>query len=47
MFGTFYLPENKNPGPYGIDTHMPDTYFGQLVQPFLTVNPHTEHERKS
>ena len=38
IFGTFYLPANARPGTYGVDTHMPDTYLGQLIQPFLTNN---------
>ena len=47
MFGTFYLPDNKKPGPYGIDTHMPDTYFGHMIQPFLTVKPDSSDLTKS
>ncbi len=47
MFGTFYLPDNKKPGPYGIDTHMPDTYFGHLIQPFLTVDQRASDLTKS
>ena len=47
MFGTFYLPDNKNPGPYGIDTHMPDTYFGHMIQPFLPVKPDSSGLTKS
>ncbi|MEM7079365.1 MAG: sterol desaturase family protein, partial [Pseudomonadota bacterium] len=34
LFGTYYLPSDRSPGPYGIDTHMPETYLGQLLQPF-------------
>lgn len=34
LFGTYYLPKDEHPGPYGIDTHMPATYLGQLIQPF-------------
>ena len=47
IFGTFYLPDNQKPGPYGIDTHMPKTYFGQLLQPFLTVEPQPDYEKKN
>jgi len=34
LFGTYHLPTDKKPGPYGIDSHMPETYVGQLIQPF-------------
>jgi len=34
VFGTYHLPADRSPGPYGIDTHMPTTYVGQLIQPF-------------
>ena len=37
LFKTYYLPSDKKPGPYGIDTHMPKTYVGQLIQPFLKI----------
>ena len=37
LFGTYHLPEDQGPGPYGIDTHMPTTYVGQLIQPFLAT----------
>ena len=36
MFGTYYLPKDRKPGPYGIDTHMPKTYLGQLIHPFTS-----------
>ena len=39
LFKTYYLPSDKEPGPYGIDTHMPETYVGQLIQPFLKIKP--------
>ena len=35
LFRTYYLPSNEKPGPYGIDSHMPETYVGQLIQPFV------------
>ena len=35
LFGTYHLPTDKKPGPYGIDSHMPETYVGQLIQPFV------------
>ncbi len=35
MFGTLYLPKNKQPERYGIDQPMSPILFGQLVQPFL------------
>lgn len=35
LFRTYYLPKDKKPGPYGIDTHMPGAYLGQLIQPFV------------
>ena len=34
LFRTYHLPSDKKPGPYGIDSHMPETYVGQLIQPF-------------
>ena len=35
VFRTYHLPSDKKPGPYGIDSHMPETYVGQLIQPFV------------
>jgi sterol desaturase/sphingolipid hydroxylase (fatty acid hydroxylase superfamily) len=35
LFGTLYLPKDKQPASYGIDQPMPHTLFGQLVEPFL------------
>ena len=35
LFRTYHLPSDKKPGPYGIDSHMPETYVGQLIQPFV------------
>ena len=35
IFGTLYLPKNKQPERYGIDQPLPDSLFEQLVQPFL------------
>ena len=34
LFGTYYLPKDKSPSGYGIDTPMPNSYLGQLSQPF-------------
>ena len=34
LFGTYYMPKDKLPGPYGIEAHRPATYLGQLIQPF-------------
>ena len=34
LFGTYYLPKDKMPDGYGIDTPMPNSYLGQLTQPF-------------
>ena len=33
IFGTFYLPKDRLPDAYGIDTPMPDTLTGQLLYP--------------
>ena len=33
LFGTYYLPKDKLPNGYGIDTPMPNSYLGQLTQP--------------
>ena len=35
LFRTYHLPSDIKPGPYGIDSHMPETYVGQLIQPFV------------
>ena len=35
LFRTYHLPSDKKPGPYGIDSHMPETYVGQLIQTFV------------
>jgi sterol desaturase/sphingolipid hydroxylase (fatty acid hydroxylase superfamily) len=35
MFGTLYLPKDKQPERYGIDQPMSPVLFGQLVEPFL------------
>ena len=34
LFGTYFLPRDKSPCGYGIDTPMPNSYLGQLIQPF-------------
>ena len=48
LFGTLYLPRDKQPARYGIDEPMSPGLFGQLIDPFLfwrrnappdTVNP--------
>ena len=38
LFGTYYLPKDKLPDGYGIDTPMPNSYLGQLTQPFRLVD---------
>ncbi len=35
IFGTLYLPRANQPKCYGIDQTLPDSLFGQLLQPFL------------
>ncbi len=35
LFGTLYLPKDKQPASYGIDEPMSPALFGQLVDPFL------------
>jgi len=35
IFGTLYLPKDKQPERYGIDQPMPRSLFGQLVDPFF------------
>jgi sterol desaturase/sphingolipid hydroxylase (fatty acid hydroxylase superfamily) len=35
LFGTLYLPRDKQPAKYGIDEPMSPALFGQLVDPFL------------
>jgi sterol desaturase/sphingolipid hydroxylase (fatty acid hydroxylase superfamily) len=35
LFGTLYLPKDRQPASYGIDQSMPPTLFGQLMEPFL------------
>lgn len=35
MFGTLYLPKDKQPARYGIDQPISPVLFGQLVEPFL------------
>jgi sterol desaturase/sphingolipid hydroxylase (fatty acid hydroxylase superfamily) len=35
LFGTLYLPSDKQPARYGIDEPMSPALFGQLVDPFL------------
>jgi hypothetical protein len=35
MFGTLYLPKNKQPARYGIDQPISPVLFGQLVEPFM------------
>ena len=35
LFGTLYLPSDKQPAKYGIDEPMSPALFGQLVDPFL------------
>jgi sterol desaturase/sphingolipid hydroxylase (fatty acid hydroxylase superfamily) len=35
LFGTLYLPKDKQPEHYGIDELLPSGFLGQLVRPFL------------
>jgi len=35
LFGTLYLPKDKQPEHYGIDEPLPSGFLGQLVRPFL------------
>jgi sterol desaturase/sphingolipid hydroxylase (fatty acid hydroxylase superfamily) len=35
LFGTLYLPKDKQPAHYGIDERLPPSFLGQLVLPFL------------
>ncbi len=35
MFGTLYLPKDKQPERYGIDQSVSPVLFGQLIEPFL------------
>ena len=39
MFGTYYLPRDKWPDSYGIDTPMPEDLAGQLLHPFHADAP--------
>jgi sterol desaturase/sphingolipid hydroxylase (fatty acid hydroxylase superfamily) len=34
IFGTYYMPETKRPQVYGVDEHIPDGMYDQLVHPF-------------
>ena len=34
IFGTYFMPKDRSPQEYGIDEPMPETYLGQLAQPF-------------
>jgi sterol desaturase/sphingolipid hydroxylase (fatty acid hydroxylase superfamily) len=35
LFGTLYLPKDKQPAHYGIDEPMPTSFYDQLVEPYL------------
>jgi sterol desaturase/sphingolipid hydroxylase (fatty acid hydroxylase superfamily) len=35
MFGTLYLPKDKQPETYGIDQSISPILFGQLIEPFM------------
>lgn len=35
LFGTLYLPKDKQPARYGIDDAFPTSFLGQLVEPLL------------
>jgi sterol desaturase/sphingolipid hydroxylase (fatty acid hydroxylase superfamily) len=34
IFGTFYLPQNRPPDHYGVDSFVPQNYWQQLIYPF-------------
>jgi sterol desaturase/sphingolipid hydroxylase (fatty acid hydroxylase superfamily) len=34
LFGTFYMPRNRQPEVFGIDDPMPSGFFGQMAAPF-------------
>lgn len=44
LFGTYHLPPNQKPAGYGIDSTMPDDYFGQLLQPFRPMRPKAQQD---
>lgn len=51
IFGTYYMPEGKKPGPTGIfEEYVPKTVIGQMTYPFVpknedgTVKPHNNGE---
>jgi sterol desaturase/sphingolipid hydroxylase (fatty acid hydroxylase superfamily) len=35
LFGTLYLPKDKQPAHYGIDDAIPTSFYDQLVEPYL------------
>ncbi len=39
IFGTYHLPRNQWPSAYGIDTKLPSSLVGQLVNPFRPMQP--------
>ncbi|AFY74099.1 sterol desaturase [Synechococcus sp. PCC 7502] len=39
IFGTFYLPKNRMPDRYGIDSFVPQNYWQQLIYPFKNNEP--------
>jgi len=34
IFGTYYVPKNRWPSAYGIETKLPGSLVGQLIHPF-------------
>lgn len=34
IFGTYYQPVHRRPEVYGVDSHVPDGWFAQLLHPF-------------
>jgi len=44
LFGTLYLPEDKQPARYGIDEPLPTSFLGQLVRPFLISPGRTDSQ---
>ena len=47
FFGTLYLPKDRQPAQYGIDEHLPTTFVGQLVRPFLISQGRTPSQAET
>ncbi len=39
LFGTYYMPKNRVPANFGIDSPMPNGFFSQLWEPFKNLRP--------